>query len=745
MFCKNCGMKLESGMVFCPNCGSAYTVMQEENPNTKPNTEENLDDDKTLILVEDIKIKEVECDSESKVEENPNTENKEDGIEVEENKVEESTEVAVSGIISTEEIKYCPNCGCVNALNDMFCYTCGHSFESTTTKKGKKWRAKNKGNNKFPKLKNKFSLFAAIIALAALVCLVIIVVSGLIVPKKEPVFYLTDNDIKFALSDKKIYLLGEDTYSDKSDIPETYIRYMDIVLTEDHRYVFIPQEIEGYKYDLYRVPYGKKDAEALKVAKEVTSYTVLSNNSFVFLNSDDKLYLSNIKENNKISSDVEWYCISDDKKYIMWGTIDDSDLYVQDLSMSKDKIKIASEITSHPTYTSDFSKIILRDEDGDLVLYTKFTDKTKIVSPDSDSYDFTYYVNEVDGELVVYYWDYETDNIEASLLLEDDLAESDAAMKEPVIEDYQTTIVKDSFWGPRESIETDPKYYEDYDKYMAKLDRDYMRDFFNSTVEINSANISFFSTTEMESTDIGEVYLEDYRVAEDKLVLLQLDTNSIEKMNIEDIMNMDYTDIEDELKKNLNKGLFINIYDGGTSECVLDCDMEDYGSLGQFNVAKDKTYLTLFERDGDDRTLFEIDSKGAMTSLNDECESIYAVFDSGILYSAAYDDGEVELYLNEDRIDSDVYASNISRWEDGVISYYTDVDENGAGSLWIYDKEKKLVDDDVIAFVKNDDGSIFYLYDYNFKKYEGDLKQYKNGKEKLIDTDVRTLYYYREQ
>jgi len=70
MFCKNCGMKIDPGMVFCPNCGSSVAIMQEENPNANNNAEDNLDDDKTLILVEDIMIKEVEDNSESSTEEN---------------------------------------------------------------------------------------------------------------------------------------------------------------------------------------------------------------------------------------------------------------------------------------------------------------------------------------------------------------------------------------------------------------------------------------------------------------------------------------------------------------------------------------------------------------------------------------------------------------------------------------------------------------------------------------------------
>ena len=57
-------------------------------------------------------------------------------------------------------------------------------------------------------------------------------------------------------------------------------------------------------------------------------------------------------------------------------------------------------------------------------------------------------------------------------------------------------------------------------------------------------------------------------------------------------------------------------------------------------------------------------------------------------------------------------------------------------------KKSKLIEEDVHDFDILYDGSILYLYDYSTGKYKGELKHYKNGKNKKIDEDVTAIFDY---
>jgi len=143
-------------------------------------------------------------------------------------------------------------------------------------------------------------------------------------------------------------------------------------------------------------------------------------------------------------------------------------------------------------------------------------------------------------------------------------------------------------------------------------------------------------------------------------------------------------------------------------------------------------------------TLYEVDTDGSLEVLCEEFYTVYRCTDEGILYGAELDaeDSEIELYWNDDNIDSEVYTGGVGMLEDGSILYRTDVDDNGAGTLHIYNGKSQKVSDDVITYQCLEDGRIAYLYDYSFKKYKGDLKVWSKNKSKLIESDVKALLSY---
>lgn len=727
MFCQNCGTEMKEGMAFCPNCGEAIAVIQNSvEINSAEVKDEQSEDVKTVIFSDDA-VDEV---SEDIVVENPR-------MMEEEAEAEEKPpvgEVVSAGIISTEKIKYCPNCGTVNAENDIFCYSCGFSFAEE--KAGKKKKEKNKEKKKSGKK------FIGVLAALLVICLLAggIFLAGKYLfggSKKAPVFYMKGNETMSALSDKKIYLIGEDTYADKDDVPENYRVWLNIVVTEDYKYVFFPQEKTGTGFDLYRMPYGKKEAEAQKFAKNVVSYTVLANDTIIYLNDDNKLYLADTKDSEKIASDVQSYYISEDKKQVMWITGDDGDVYVQDTKLSKDKDKIASEVNHIEAFTDDFSQILMSEED-ELILYTDFEDKTKVCSNEN-----SYYTNVDGSDIEVYYFELAEEGLDLSTIIDDPDAEGDAAMKEPLIEDYQTTVTKDSYWGPRETVETDDQYYDDLDKYQKKLERDQFRQYIQNQYGLGEVSISYFTTKTMDDVEVYEGPYCDIRKSNGLLLLVELDASLMEPVSLEDLMEMEYDAVEAELDDMLRTGTLLKIYDGKSS-ITIDCDMDDYKIyVGDFRSYGDKAYIALVEKNGEDKTLFEISSNGSAEVLCEEYYNAYRCSDRGILYGAEEDNGEYELYLNDEEIESEVYSAGMT--EDGTIFYMTDRNDDGSGTLWIYENDSKQISDDVITFIYQEDGRIAYLYDYSFKKYKGDLMIYANNKSKLIESDVRAICQYTVQ
>ena len=103
----------------------------------------------------------------------------------------------------------------------------------------------------------------------------------------------------------------------------------------------------------------------------------------------------------------------------------------------------------------------------------------------------------------------------------------------------------------------------------------------------------------------------------------------------------------------------------------------------------------------------------------------------------ADDDYCGDLYLDGKKIDGDVCGWQ-SYYDDetGCLYYLTDVDD-GSATLKCWDgKKTSKISDDVSFYTVADDGQVFYLTDYNFDKYRGDLYSWNGKKSTKIDEDV---------
>lgn len=712
MFCRNCGAQLEEGAIFCQECGTK----QEEK----------------IIDVVPSEIREMP-DVTQEPEETLTETKEEDTTEpVAENTVDTETAGAANGLIPTENIRYCHNCGAANSERAEFCGNCGTvlSADSGPVYKSKK---------RLPKKKYVAAIIGVLLVAVVAVGVVKVVCSR---NNAKTLVYLKDNEFTVSINNKQ-YTVGDDVYED-DDNAETISNYTSYIVqtSKDGKYLFYPQDYGYGEFSLYRKKLNGEKAEEIKVDSGVSGYTVLDNNDVVYIKSE-KLYYSDLEEKRKIASEVSWFRVSANGKYIMWYTSDgDNRLYIQDIKGKKDYVKVDSDIDYIEAYSENFDRIVYVKDDH-LYLVRDFEEKEKIASDVAEVC-----VQDIDGNLGIYYTIYEEEDSQFSLsdVIEDEYAVSDSQMVEPDIQDYQKTEMKESFWGLIESVTTDDAYYQELEKYQEKLARDDIRDALDESLGLETVTLYYYSDKSGGKESLLEGCFEDIEEEDGILLCYYFDEEAVDKVSMDSLISSDWVGIEYELTKCLLSGMKVYVYNG-TEQTQLELDSEEYSvEWMDYEVDSESHMLYFVTSDVDEEetylfaTNYEKD-KGKLELIAEDVNRISLVTSAGVYYLCDVDNGEGTLYLNGSRIDDDVAINSVTAFVDGEILYMTDVDSDyNVGTLYLADsKNKTRIADDVALYETNEKDQIAFLTDYNFKKYRGDLKLYKNNKTVSIDTDVATI------
>lgn len=138
----------------------------------------------------------------------------------------------------------------------------------------------------------------------------------------------------------------------------------------------------------------------------------------------------------------------------------------------------------------------------------------------------------------------------------------------------------------------------------------------------------------------------------------------------------------------------------------------------------------------------EVNNLDDMDGYGYEVFDVSFITDDGIYYTMDQDDEVCDLYLNDEKLDSDVKTYS-TRKDDNTVYYIVDPDD-GEGTLkrTIGGKSVKIADD-VAEYSSDESGDVVFLSDYNFKKYRGDLSLFSNNKIEKIDTDVTSIVYFK--
>lgn len=720
MFCKNCGVYLEDESVFCPECGT------RQDDNAIP-----------ADAVDVVEVQDVESQEEAVQAEEVQTENagEEDA---------QQTQIVETAIV-TDKIKYCHNCGVANAEKDDFCYNCGAAFAE---KKQDEGNVKPKRKN-FIKNKKYFAGIAGVLVLLVAIFVIVHIVSSS-GNKNATLVYVKDNELNL-FQKKEPLVMGNEIFEEdeQHNLTQSVVQ-----VSENGKYIFYPQDYGNEGFSLYRSKMNNKDAQE-KIDGYVTTYQVVGDDKVVYIkdNAEHKLYVNDFKDKDKIASDVSWFRVSEDKKTIFWCSVDadgEMDLYMQKLNGKSEKTKIVSGIEYLHAYTDEFGTIIY-EKDDNLYILKDYGEKERIASD-----CLNVYADLNGNQQVVYYLLEGNGEIGIDDLIEDPYAESDSFMEYPDITDYQTTTIKDSFWGPRESTVTDDAGYQAaVQKYEEKLLRDEVRAAvgLNSDVKVSSMELYCYDVKSGESEKLQEGLYEgafDVLLSRDGVMAYTwLNFDEVQAISLDRLMKV-YGESSEELIEAFY-GAYTDIMEfvvcENTRQVILPIDEAEYGYGDDYTygaaVDTDSSiiYITIRhdEEEKQSCTLLDFYYKASeieehVMQENAENISLVKVCDEGLYYLC-----DEILYLDEEEVTDEVY--NVYQAYDDKLIVQKDMSKDYKEcTIYLIDgTESEKIAEDVAEWKCNDEGTIAFLSDYNFKKYRGDLEWYRNGEIQDIDSDVSSI------
>lgn len=648
--------------------------------------------------------------------------------------------------------RFCPHCGGTNDADAIFCSICGKDMngdgqpvvEETTSKK-------------VPKklIVGAVGVVAAVVVISG----VVKIVGGLGGSKSDSYItyvkdgYINQSDIEHY---KKKPVEYQGRYGSTSDDGENYsagVRY-----SKDGKYICYPTDVnygdDSIEFRLNMQKVGKTE-EPVKIDSSVTSYTILDNNKILYKKAgNDTLYINDKKGNKeKIASDVEYFYLDSDQKNIVWsesngdGTIN---VCQQDVALKKEKKTLAKDVDSFHT-SSDLKYVVVQEQDT-LYMVENFGEKQKIASGVEDvSYD------DLDNG-GIYYTKSSEETLSAEDVIEDDCADSDAAIEEPDREDYKVEKIEKNDWtGKYEKVESvdEDAYDAAYEKYYDKENRDEIRDALED-YEISTPVEKLYYVKDGKETQVDATVAQMYYYTGDwkGIVYSRYNMDDVPKLKISEIDSA--SSIESDYYQMLSESAQTCVYTEKNKTVVLD---ENLATVWGVDADSKTGYGVKMQDSGseDEDATYSLYSFSVDNNSDGKCKLISEdvayyqelIKDGDVYYLKDTDsDGNGDLYCNDKNIDSDVKSGTLYTVPDSDnVLYAVDYNSsNNSATLKMYDgKKDKIIADDVYSYLPIDEKHIALLIDYSMKSYRGDL-QYYLGKEELksIDEDVSFIFGGKE-
>lgn len=648
--------------------------------------------------------------------------------------------------------RFCPHCGGTNDADAIFCSICGKDMNGD----GQPVVEENT-SKKVPKklIVGAVGVVAAVVVIGG----VVKIVGGLGGSKSDSYItyvkdgYINQSDIEHY---KKKSVEYQGRYGSTSDDGENYsagVRY-----SKDGKYICYPTDVnygdDSIEFRLNMQKVGKTE-EPVKIDSSVTSYTILDNNKILYKKAgNDTLYINDKKGNKeKIASDVEYFYLDSDQKNIVWsesngdGTIN---VCQQDVALKKEKKTLAKDVDSF--HTSSDLKYILVNEQDIIYMIENFGEKQKIASGVEDvSYD------DLDNG-GIYYTKSSEETLSAEDVIEDDCADSDAAIEEPDREDYKVEKIEKNDWtGKYEKVESvdEDAYDAAYEKYYDKENRDEIRDALED-YEISTPVEKLYYVKDGKETQVDATVAQMYYYTGDwkGIVYSRYNMDDVPKLKISEIDSA--SSIESDYYQMLSESAQTCVYTEKNKTVVLD---ENLATVWGVDADSKTGYGVKMQDSGseDEDATYSLYSFSVDNNSDGKCKLISEdvayyqelIKDGDVYYLKDTDsDGNGDLYCNDKNIDSDVKSGTLYTVPDSDnVLYAVDYNSsNNSATLKMYDgKKDKIIADDVYSYLPIDEKHIALLIDYSMKSYRGDL-QYYLGKEELksIDEDVSFIFGGKE-
>lgn len=685
---------------------------------------------------------------------------------------------------------FCGKCGAENANDAKFCFACGAELlteDNSGTGKKEKVKKEKSGKKIFGKL-------IAVVIILALIAGGIYVLPRIITPK-TPLLYQKDDCIAMWTHGDPAEF-GSKACKGDSALVTAY-------LSNDEKYVFY-SNVVGDEREVYCKNLADKDDKGKKIASDVIYYDAYANHKIIYITEDKDLYTADIDGKDKLARDVVYFRMAGDDKHVVWttGKYGDETLYVKDMYSKKDAEKIVSDVNNVAYMSDDLKTIYYVDTDNVLYSMTnckkaeqiaedvgeiyvlKNGDDVQLIYADApdiedDSLDmdnssdgngsslkslFNSFtsgngaaaatVDEASSAAVEvapgitdeYYDEYGYSDAlvpEVSMYIDDDLADKDAQMDYPQMEDYERTEVVDSFWGNWERTVVDDQYYDALDEYDAMLQRDSIRREFAKTCDPLERTYHIYDAKKNETADFASGVFKNIASSGNVFLYQTIDTDKIEKIKMSELEEMTYGERWSKFEEVQKTGVQTYKYDFDKTtpmEIPAEYNVE---SLIIDHADEDCNMIYFDIIDNDNKVLLKTKRTGQadVEVLTEEFAGQAEVVGDDVYYTAEETENyTATLYKNDEEISDDVVMYSIYPLPDEkAILFKEDASEKHPGDLIYCNGKTEKICDDCNGAMILEDGGFAYVADYSNKKRMGDLYIYKNGKSKKIDEDVRRL------
>lgn len=649
---------------------------------------------------------------------------------------------------------FCPYCGVKNDGDAMFCCACGRDLkrirpEDTVQKQNDGVSPKKRKSKKNDVSKSKgagvpnearkrgigkiVGVVAAVVVVAAAVFAAVKLIGGSSGGPESYLNYVKDGRLTSINMDSR----KKQPVVYKGSMTDYYSSQL-VTYSEDGKYMYFLSDYSGSDSRLYAVKTGSDPEDAVKIDSSISQYWVMKSGKEVVYLKEDVLYKNDLDGNKeKIASNVSNAFIDSDQKYVIWNEYRDNSYayYYRALDLKSDKVKLLENgYIIH--YSDDFQRLYV-SVDEILYVINGFGEKEKI---DSEAVFIG-----VDEKGSMYYSKASGETVSAKDLVNDDMAEVDAAMTEPKIEDFVNIVLENGPDGLEKVESTDYDAYDAaWDAYYEKGARDDIRKSLNEyTIDTEMRNIYIYKDGKSEMIAENATY--EAVMNKNLLVYKKIDMEELPKLNLSEIGSIG--EVENAYREKVANSAVLWAYCG-------DAHYSFGENLSAYTVHEDTDnhtgYILTY---GEDMRLFSFDTAGesALTEIAENVASVEGIFNGSIYYISDVVDGRGDLYCDGELVDSDVSPYTVAP-VDGteLVCYAADASDSDIRfTLKTYDgKEIKKIADDVSMYKFIDSDTAALLVDFSTKRQEGDLKLYTGDKEiKQVDEGVsyiiggRTAYH----